>query len=96
MRPLAEIQHLLAIARADLFHRYPLRRLGIFGSLARGEAHANSDIDLLVEFTEPVGFEIVDLALELEALLDHPVDLVSWKALSPRMRPYVEKDLIDV
>ena len=62
----------------------------------RGDAGPESDVDVLVEFSEPVGFEIVDLAMELEALLGHRVDLVSQGAVRERMRPHVEKDLVYV
>lgn len=91
-----DVQRRLAEARADLFRRYPLRRLALFGSVARGEATPQSDVDILVEFSEPVGFEIADLALELEALLGRRVDLVTPAALRDRIRPYVEQDLVDV
>ena len=91
-----EIRRRLNEARDDLFRRYPIRRLGLFGSFARGEATPESDIDILVEFSEPVGFEIVDLALELEALLGRRVDLVSYKGLREPLRPYVERDLVYV
>ena len=93
---LSEIRHRLAEAHEDLFRRYPIRRLGIFGSVVRGDARPGSDIDILVEFSEPVGFEIVDLAMELETLLGHKVDLVSRKGIRDRLLPYVERDLVYV
>ncbi len=93
---LQEIRRCLAGAREELFRRYPIRRLGVFGSFARGDAHPDSDIDILVEFSEPVGFEIVDLAMELEALLGHKVDLVSRQGVRDRLLPYVERDLVYV
>jgi predicted nucleotidyltransferase len=93
---LAAIRSKLAAAMADLQRRYPIRTLGVFGSVARGEAGAESDVDLLVTFSEPVGLEIVDLAMELEALLGRRVDLTTPNALKQRLRPYVEKDLVYV
>lgn len=93
---LPEIQRRLAGARADLARRYPIRRLGLFGSVARGEAGPGSDVDVLVEFSGPIGFEVADLALELEALLGRRVDLVSRRAIPARMWPHVEHDLLDV
>jgi predicted nucleotidyltransferase len=93
---LQNIRRCLSSAREDLFRRYPIRRLGIFGSFARGDAYPDSDIDILVEFSEPVGFEIVDLAMELEALLGHTVDLVSRHGVRDRLLPYVERDLVYV
>ena len=86
----------LTEARTDLFGRYPLRRLALFGSVARGEAEPGSDIDVLVEFSRPVGFEVAELAMDLDRLLEGRVDLVSAKAIRSAMRPYVERDAIDV
>ena len=93
---LSEIRRRLAEAHEDLFGRYPIRRLGIFGSVVRGDARPDSDIDMLVEFSEPVGFEIVDLAMELETLLGHKVDLISRNGIRDRLLPYVERDLVYV
>ena len=81
-------------------HREDLRRLGakslsLFGSAARDEAHADSDIDLLVELAQPATFDtFMDLKFYLEDLLGRRVDLVTTKALKPRIRPYVEREAI--
>ena len=93
---LEAIRARLAAAKEDLYRRYPIRALSIFGSYARNEAGPDSDIDILVEFSEPVGFEVADLAFELEELLGHSVDLVSRGAIRERLRPHVEKDLVHV
>ena len=91
-----EILRKLQTIRKDLFQRYPIHTLGLFGSLARNEQTDESDIDILVEFSEPVGFEIVDLAIELETMLGSSVDLVSRKGIRDRFLPYIEKDIIYV
>lgn len=70
--------------------------MALFGSYARNEETEGSDIDILVEFSSPVGFEFVDLAIELEELLRQKVDLVSKKGVKSGMLPYIEKDLIYV
>lgn len=70
--------------------------MALFGSYARNEAKEKSDIDIMVEFLSPVGFEFVDLAIELENILHQKVDLVSKKGIKPDMFPYIEKDLIYV
>jgi len=73
--------------------RYRVRSLRVFGSVARGTAGKASDIDLLVEFTEPVSLlHLVRLQRELSDVLGRPVDLVTEKALSPYMRPQVVAD----
>lgn len=86
----------LASSRPALAKRYPIKRLALFGSYARDEATLDSDIDVLVEFSQPVGFQFFDLARELEGLLDHSVDLVSRNGIKPAYYAAIESDLIDV
>ncbi|MCK4600462.1 nucleotidyltransferase family protein [Candidatus Bipolaricaulota bacterium] len=74
-----------------------VKSLALFGSLARGDAGPESDVDILVEFQGPSTFDrYMDLKFFLEELLNRPVDLVTRKALKPRLRPYVEKEAIYV
>ena len=62
-------------------------RAGIFGSMARGDWDAASDVDILVEFAQPVGlFKLVRLKNTLTDLLGREVDLVTPAALSPYLR----------
>ena len=75
--------------------RYPISRLALFGSWARGEATDQSDVDLLVEVDPTIGLRFVDLADELEAALGRRVDLVSRRALKPAMWEKIKPDLID-
>jgi uncharacterized protein len=93
MITLSEAKTRLTAKRQYFFERYPLVEMGVFGSLARQEAGKESDIDILVEFSEPVGFEIVDLVEELEALLESRVDLVSKKGLRPRLLNAILEDI---
>jgi predicted nucleotidyltransferase len=74
-----------------------VKRLALFGSRARGDPHPGSDFDFLVEFSVPVTFDLFfDLKHFLEDLLGGPVDLVTLDSLKPALKPYIEKDLIDV
>lgn len=76
-----------------LFQKYPLRSMALFGSYATGTATEASDVDILVDFMQPVGFEIVDLAIELEAMLHKRVDLTTVNALKPALWEFVEPQL---
>lgn len=68
--------------------------IGIFGSYARGEQNATSDLDLLVRFGKRLTlFDLVGLEQALTESLEVKVDLVTENALSPFIREYVEKDL---
>ena len=74
--------------------QYGVTRLALFGSTARGEAGADSDVDLLVELERPLGFAFVGLATELEEQLGHPVDLATFNsfwatAQNPRRRAMI-------
>jgi predicted nucleotidyltransferase len=72
-----------------------VRRLGLFGSFTRGEPHAASDVDLLVEF-EPgrKSFDnYINLCFLLEELFERPVDLVTPESLSPHIGPYIVSEV---
>jgi len=72
-------------------------RLRLFGSVARDTARADSDVDLLVEFSHPVGlFELFGLRRELEGILRAPVDLAKPKNLRPELRDKVLAGAIHV
>ena len=88
---------LLADCQQEIATRYGVKRLALFGSAARDELGASSDVDVLVEFTGPATFNAyMDLKFYLEDLLGRPVDLVTDKALRQELRPYVEKEMIRV
>lgn len=71
--------------------------MSLFGSVARNEATAVSDVDLLVEFNRAVGyFGLFALQDYLEDLLGCPVDLGTPDSLKPYMRQHVMGDLIHV
>jgi len=93
---LDEILKTLAAHRDEL-KGFGVKSLALFGSIVRGEARPDSDIDILVEFKGPATFDCyMDLKFFLEELLDRRVDLVTHKALKPRLRPSVEREAIYV
>ena len=72
---------------------YKPKKLGVFGSYARGENDATSDLDILVEFGVQISLlDLVGLEQDLSEMLGIKVDLVTERALSKYIRPYVEKD----
>lgn len=84
-------------SRAQDLQRFRVRSLELFGSLARDEAHAGSDVDLLVEFEEGPTFDLfMDLKFSREDLLSRQVDLVTRAALRPAMRPAIEREAVPV
>lgn len=76
---------------------FRVKRLAVFGSVARGEASDKSDIDVLVAFEQRATFDLfMELKFYLEDLLGTGVDLVTEKALRPEVRQEIEKEKIDV
>ena len=76
---------------------YGVQSLALFGSVARNDASASSDIDLLVEFNRPVGlFGLFALQDRLEVLFGCKVDLGTPDSLKPRLRPAVMAELVYV
>ncbi len=73
--------------------RYSLESVALFGSYARGEQRTDSDIDLLVKFSRPVGIEIVDLVMELEDILGQHVDVVTYDAVKNRLFHHIKDEL---
>jgi predicted nucleotidyltransferase len=84
-----DVTKILKEQKTFLTKTYFVKKIGIFGSHARNEETGESDIDLLVEFSRPVGFEFLDLKDYLEKVLNKPVDLVTVNALKPSMREAV-------
>jgi hypothetical protein len=77
----------------EICKRNDISYCAIFGSFARGEATEESDIDLLVKFSKPKGWDWLDAAVEIENVLGRKVDLVTENGLHPRIRERVLKDL---
>jgi predicted nucleotidyltransferase len=76
---------------------YGVRRVALFGSTARDEARDDSDLDLLVDFEVGPTFDsFMELKFFLEDHLGLRVDLVTPRALKPRIRPMVEREAVDV
>ena len=78
---------------AEIKRRFTVRRIGLFGSFARGEATGKSDIDFIVDFEQPTFDHYMDLKFFLEDLFHHEVDLVLADSLKPRLKPYIDREI---
>jgi predicted nucleotidyltransferase len=96
MKSSNDIKTKLEDRKKELFEKYPIKTLAIFGSFARNEQTASSDLDLMVEFHSRVGSEFIELADELEDILGIKVDLVSKKGVKERYFERIKEDLIYV
>lgn len=98
MHDVVSVEAVLAEHKGELRDQFHVRRIGIFGSYARGKNDICSDVDLLVELDQPVGWEIVDLHRYLEDILGMKVDLVTKGAVTrkPLLWQSIQKDLVYV
>lgn len=72
-------------------------RSALFGSVVRGEARKDSDIDMLVELPKGMSlFDFVDLQLKLEQVLERKVDLGEFSTIKPRLRDYILKEAVQI
>lgn len=92
-----ELLQKLAASKAYLAREFGVTELALFGSVARGEATADSDVDVLVSFDGPAtSARYFGVQFYLEDRLGLPVDLVTDKALRRELRPSVEREAIRV
>lgn len=77
--------------------RFNVKSIGLFGSYARGEERDESDVDILVEFSKPIGFfKFIELEEYLSKKLEVKVDLVALDALKPIVKSRVMREVIYV
>jgi uncharacterized protein len=91
-----EILKTLAKDKPQLQMQFKVRNLALFGSYARGDQRADSDVDILVEVDPSIGLEFVTLAERIEELLGASVDLVSSRAINSKAWKFIEPELIYV
>ncbi len=95
MKNVEVIKHTLFGHKAELKGRFEVKNIGVFGSYVRGEQKGSSDVDVLVEFDDPIGlFEFMKLENYLSDLLGVKVDLVSKKALKPHIGERILEEVI--
>jgi predicted nucleotidyltransferase len=93
---LSTIQEKLRQIKPQLSEKYHVNSIGLFGSIVRTDFKPESDIDIVVDFSRPIGIEFVDLAELLEKLLNRKVDLVSRAGIRPQYFQAIEPDIVYV
>jgi predicted nucleotidyltransferase len=83
--------------KPELSTKFHVSTIGLFGSIVRGDfSPSTSDIDIIVDFSRPIGIEFIDLANYLENTFHRKVDLVSRSGIKPRYYSEIEKDIVYV
>ena len=93
MKSRIEIENKLRELKPVLFQKYSVEKIGYFGSFSRNEQTNDSDIDILVSFRKPIGWDFFDLQEFLENELNLKVDLVSEKALKEQLKKIILKNV---
>ena len=97
MKTLNEIKHLLVQHKPTLVDTYHINRLGIFGSYVRGEQHASSDLDVLIEYDEPPTLlALIELEYVLSELMGMNVDVVTTTGIKPHLKDRILQEVNDI
>ena len=95
MTELDKIKKILRQNKRQLSHDFKIKQLGLFGSYVRGKQKKNSDVDILVEFSQTPGlFDFMKVENNLSALLKKRVDLVMKGALKPAIGKHIMSEVV--
>ena len=91
------VLHILRANRRQLQRDFAVKTLALFGSVARAEATTRSDVDLLVEFSRPIGLlHLIRTEQYLESLLGvEQVDLILRRAVLPELKDQIYAEALD-
>ena len=88
-----KIKALLRDKYPYLASEYGVKRIGLFGSYAKGKPGEESDIDLVVEFERPLGFRFVEFTEYLEHLLGKPVEVLTPAGIQGIRMPHIAQEI---
>lgn len=96
MLQLSNIKKILEQIKPELTQQFYVETIGLFGSVVRDDFSAASDIDIIVDFSRPVGIEFIDLADYIEHKLNRKVDLVSKNGIKEKYYKVIEREIVNV
>lgn len=96
MGQLAEIKKVLEQLKPELVQKFHVQTIGLFGSVVRDDFSPSSDIDIIVDFNQPIGIEFIDLANYMEQRLQKKVDLVSRGGIKDKYLKAIEREIVYV
>lgn len=97
MKTLEEIRGILRNHASDLQVKYGISKLSVFGSVVRGKAREDSDIDILAAFNQPIGLlKLIDAEYYLSDLLNSKVDLIPVDEVRPELQERIYREAVPV
>jgi len=96
MTELNSIKKTLTQLKPELQQKYSVNTIGLFGSIVRKDFNEKSDVDIIVDFTRPIGIEFIDLANYIESKLSKKIDLVSRNGVKEKYIHQIESEIIYV
>lgn len=96
MKDFISIKQILTQLKPELAEKYFVNSIGLFGSIVREDFTDKSDVDIIVDFSKPVGIEFIDLANYIESKLRRKVDLVSKNGVKPKYFNQIQSEIIYV
>ena len=97
MKKIDQIKNILTSQKEILKNKYHVKEIGIFGSYVNGNYNKESDVDILVEFSKPIGLiKFIKLEEYLKDLLGIKVDLVLRDGIKPALRSNILKQAVYV
>ena len=96
MTELNTIKQILTQLKPELITKFHVSSIGLFGSVVRDDFSPSSDIDIIVDFSQPIGIEFVDLADFIERKLKKNIDLVSKNGVKQKYYRSFESEIIYV
>ncbi len=98
MKSFEEIKEIIKNQKEVLERNFGVKTLGIFGSYVRQENKKESDLDVLIELKEDYKTfdNYMDIKFYLEEILNIKVDLITFEALKPRLKPYIMEEVVYV
>lgn len=93
---LEDIKQKVKLVKPEIYPKYKIKKMSVFGSFASGNSNHDSDIDILIEFQSTPGWEFFQLNRYLEKLFNRKVDLVTKEALKPLIKDKILSQLIEI
>jgi uncharacterized protein len=96
VKQLLEIKKIIEQLKPELAQKFNVNSIGLFGSIVRDDFSTISDIDIIVDFSKPIGIEFIDLAEFFEHRLNRKIDLVSKNGVKEKYYKAIEQEIVYV